>query len=104
MARNGQGLAVWCGRRDLTPHDFRHWNLNPARLPVPPRPPRASNCQAPPGGAAYNIKLRPRTIEMGNRKLIASRDMASPRRLRGRACRPMAVPTGNDAGAVRLAA
>ena len=28
----------WCGRRDLNPHDFRHWNLNPARLPVPPRP------------------------------------------------------------------
>src|SRR5512142_521561 len=30
--------ASWCGRRDLNPHDFRHWNLNPARLPVPPRP------------------------------------------------------------------
>ncbi len=28
----------WCGRRDLNPHDLRHWNLNPARLPVPPRP------------------------------------------------------------------
>ena len=29
---------AWCGRRDLNPHDLRHWNLNPARLPVPPRP------------------------------------------------------------------
>ena len=29
---------MWCGRRDLNPHDLRHWNLNPARLPVPPRP------------------------------------------------------------------
>ena len=28
----------WCGRRDLNPHDLRHWNLNPARLPIPPRP------------------------------------------------------------------
>src|SRR5581483_4604754 len=33
------GSAWWCGRRDSNPHDFRHWNLNPARLPVPPRPP-----------------------------------------------------------------
>ena len=30
----------WCGRRDLNPHDLRHWNLNPARLPIPPRPHR----------------------------------------------------------------
>ncbi len=28
----------WCGRRDLNPHDLRRWNLNPVRLPVPPRP------------------------------------------------------------------
>src|SRR5215831_3897602 len=28
----------WCGRRDSNPHDLRHRNLNPARLPVPPRP------------------------------------------------------------------
>ena len=28
----------WCGRRDSNPHNFRHWNLNPARLPIPPRP------------------------------------------------------------------
>jgi hypothetical protein len=27
----------WCARRDLNPHIFRYWNLNPARLPVPPR-------------------------------------------------------------------
>ncbi len=31
----------WCGRRDSNPHNFRHWNLNPARLPVPPRPQHA---------------------------------------------------------------
>ena len=28
----------WCGRRDSNPHIFRYWNLNPARLPIPPRP------------------------------------------------------------------
>ena len=27
----------WCGRRDLNSHAVKHWNLNPARLPVPPR-------------------------------------------------------------------
>jgi hypothetical protein len=31
-------LSRWCGRRDSNPHNFRHWNLNPARLPIPPRP------------------------------------------------------------------
>ena len=31
----------WCGRRESNPHDFRHRNLNPARLPIPPRPRRA---------------------------------------------------------------
>jgi hypothetical protein len=28
----------WCGRGDLNPHDFHRWNLNPVRLPIPPRP------------------------------------------------------------------
>src|SRR5262245_37412025 len=37
-------VSGWCGRRDLNPHDLRHWNLNPARLPIPPRPPRLSEC------------------------------------------------------------
>ena len=26
----------WCGRRDLNPHESLHWNLKPARLPIPP--------------------------------------------------------------------
>src|SRR5262249_36732886 len=30
--------SAWCGRRDLNPHDLRRWNLNPVRLPIPPRP------------------------------------------------------------------
>jgi hypothetical protein len=32
------GARKWCGRRDSNPHIFRYWNLNPARLPIPPRP------------------------------------------------------------------
>jgi hypothetical protein len=31
-----------CGRRDSNPHGLPHWNLNPARLPVPPRPQAAT--------------------------------------------------------------
>ena len=26
----------WCERGDLNPYPFRDWNLNPARLPIPP--------------------------------------------------------------------
>src|SRR5712671_3789514 len=37
--RRANAVSAWCGRRDSNPHNFRHWNLNPARLPVPPRPP-----------------------------------------------------------------
>ena len=32
--------APWCGRGDLNPHDLHRWNLNPVRLPIPPRPQR----------------------------------------------------------------
>ena len=28
----------WCGRRDSNSYTLRHRNLNPARLPIPPRP------------------------------------------------------------------
>src|SRR5216684_2392580 len=35
---HANAVSAWCGRRDSNPHNFRHWNLNPARLPVPPRP------------------------------------------------------------------
>src|SRR5690606_36417227 len=30
--------TIWCGRRDLNPHEQAHENLNLARLPVSPRP------------------------------------------------------------------
>ena len=29
---------TWCGRRDLNSHAVKHWNLNPACLPIPPLP------------------------------------------------------------------
>src|SRR6185312_7553437 len=31
------GPITSCERGDLNPHVRRHWNLNPARLPIPPR-------------------------------------------------------------------
>ena len=27
----------WCAWGDLNSHALRHWNLNPARLPIPPQ-------------------------------------------------------------------
>lgn len=36
--------AMWCARRDLNPHVLGHWNLNPARLPIPPRAPDHGKC------------------------------------------------------------
>ncbi len=38
--RNPRGhrwFLCQCARRDLNSHVLRHWNLNPARLPIPPR-------------------------------------------------------------------
>ena len=33
-----KSLKIWCGRRDLNSHAVKHWNLNPACLPIPPLP------------------------------------------------------------------
>lgn len=30
-------IKVWCAREDSNLHDVTHWNLKPARLPIPPR-------------------------------------------------------------------
>ena len=43
-----------------TPTTFRHGNLNPARLPIPPRPRRAGR----PGGAAYITHARRDTTKI----------------------------------------
>ncbi len=50
-------MSAWCGWRDSNPHNFRHWNLNPARLPVPPHPLGASSPAAMPRAAAYSMAL-----------------------------------------------
>ena len=31
-----KSVELWCERRDSNSHALRHWNLNPARLPIPP--------------------------------------------------------------------
>src|SRR5690606_22773718 len=42
MGRGVQDLVLrkshWCGWRDSNSHTSRYWNLNPARLPIPPHP------------------------------------------------------------------
>ena len=48
-------ISVWCGRRDLNPHELLHWNLKPARLPIPPRPHIKLNA------SSFN-SLRPRIV------------------------------------------
>ena len=63
VTRRGTWVAAWCGRRDLNPHDFRHGNLNPARLPVPPRPRRRQPTCAAAGrrGLYHGQSTRPTT-------------------------------------------
>src|SRR4051812_48513848 len=57
--------SAWCGRRDSNPHNFRHWNLNPARLPIPPRPrekhPIRPRCRE---RRAYNMRPPVRSKKM----------------------------------------
>src|SRR6266487_951137 len=48
--------GIQCERGDLNPHEFPHWILNPARLPVPPLS-HHGPCLAPtrrPGRPAYS--------------------------------------------------
>src|SRR5712671_5845436 len=54
--RHANAVSAWCGRRDSNPHNFRHWNLNPARLPVPPRPLIALGQAGMPGHDVENRK------------------------------------------------
>ena len=54
----------WCGRRDSNPHIFRYRDLNPARLPVPPRPPGSVEPHRDrPSGAAYIMGFRRGTTQ-----------------------------------------
>src|SRR5512134_2499119 len=61
----------WCERRDSNSHGFPHWNLNPARLPVPP----LSRCSSPGvkgharGGADYSETgpMQPASLGHGGR-------------------------------------
>ncbi len=61
---SAQTRAHWCGRRDSNPHNFRHWNLNPARLPVPPRPRSAIVRRHSRERRAYNMRVVLRSKKM----------------------------------------
>ena len=47
--------AGWCGRRDLNPHGRAHRNLNPACLPIPPRPPGTADGAATSDTRSYSM-------------------------------------------------
>ena len=50
----------------MNPHDFRHGNLNPARLPVPPRPRRRQpTCAAAGRRGLYHGQSTRRTTKIG---------------------------------------
>ncbi len=46
----------WCGRWESNPHSLRNGILNPARLPIPPRPRCDRHITSPPKDATENIK------------------------------------------------
>ncbi len=77
-ARPGGNLPKWCGRRDSNPHDVSHWNLNPARLPIPPRPPVSQ--PANPDGASYQRPRRDAAKKWGVN--AAAPETPKPRRRR----------------------
>ena len=54
--RPAHSPECWCGRRDSNPHGLRHRNLNPARLPVPPR--------LGPGNNSYQVLHGCRTLRV----------------------------------------
>ena len=55
---NGSSREGWCGRWESNPHSLRNGILNPARLPIPPRP-RCDRPIAPPQKrATANISNR----------------------------------------------
>ena len=52
LLATGDLSEIWCGWRDLNPHDLRHQNLNLACLPIPPHPRKAVGPEKL--GAFYN--------------------------------------------------
>ena len=84
--------SAWCGRRDSNPHNFRHWNLNPARLPIPPRPQSMHSGSMPRCGGriTWPIGLRSKKMASGD---LSTMGCDSP--VAGQASRKM-VRIGHD--------
>ena len=70
---------AWCGRRDSNSHSSRHRNLNPACLPIPPRPRTAARTEGqPPPGWRWAIAqpaARPRAGAAGWRGSVGDGDV-----------------------------
>src|SRR5580698_2577326 len=89
----------WCGQRDLNPHDFRHWNLNPARLPVPPCPLRGPR-SAPLYQVLLGVTSRSRRFARLSGR-IAGKSSAirpEPNRLAASPCSQTAAQAASKAG------
>src|SRR5579875_1048894 len=86
--------AAWCGRGDLNPHDLHRWNLNPVRLPIPPRPPPRPAAAFPAAaGALLAPPRRPAPQLLGRKRPSDQEVFANPQPERARARIAIAAAT-----------
>jgi hypothetical protein len=76
--------GCWCGRRDLNPHGRSRWNLNPVRLPIPPRPPHRNDENGP--AEAHPTPGRVHSTEDSIETAESKNPGAQPRPARPRPC------------------
>jgi hypothetical protein len=62
-------VEIWCPGEDSNLHEFLHWYLKPARLPVPP-----PGQEGPPTMRRGNLRTRPRLVNQGNACLRSGAD------------------------------
>lgn len=70
-----RACVKWCERRDSNPHGLLHWNLNPARLPVPPRSRKSASIRQDGDQVERHTptKNTPEACEVGPRAALACR-------------------------------
>ena len=100
LATTARSGRAWCGRRDSNPHDFRHGNLNPARLPIPPRPLGQLSRARP---ARTDAALDPPTMPVPARATKIGHARGPRQRLVGeRPAKPAPLRTAHDLAAPRV--